>query len=155
TDRSVCVIAETGGPVFAAPLAYDPETSSEVCVGRLEDPQRFVVWYRPGLQVGLAARKVMPHYLVESDVTGRELARRTLPPEPRREPSYAQALLGLTTSPAEGAILVGSSQHLLSGAGSNRDRRVRPLPVLLSGAGSYFLPGAGWDASPAAGPRLA
>jgi hypothetical protein len=146
TDRLVHLVEESGAPVFFAPLVYDREDYGLVHVGRLEDPERFVVWYEPSWHLWADAGKSMPSYLVEYDAAGREIARRTLPPRPLPRPPYAQALFGLATSPAETGLLVGGTKDPISGARSDGGREVRPLFVLLLFTVQYFVPGVGWEA---------
>jgi hypothetical protein len=143
TDRSVHVVDEAGRTVFSTPLVGDFHQHGPIRVARLDHPPRFVVWYEPGLLDGLDARKTMPDHLVEYDPAGRELARRTVPPRPLARPADAQALFGLATSPAE-AVLFAGARDIVSGVGSHRDQRIRPLPVLLKLVSNYFIPGAGW-----------
>src|SRR5262249_7682096 len=45
TDQSVHVIDEAGAQIFSAPLAFDREDYGALRFGRLNNPQRFVVWY--------------------------------------------------------------------------------------------------------------
>jgi hypothetical protein len=47
TDKSVHVLTGAGAPVLSVPRAYDPARYGIVSVGRLEDPERYVVWYGP------------------------------------------------------------------------------------------------------------
>jgi hypothetical protein len=146
TDRSLHLVEESGAPVFSAPLVYDREDYGLVHVGRLADPERFVVWYEPSWYLWADAGKNMPSYLVEYDTAGREIARRTLPPRPLPAPTYVKALFGVLTPPGEASILVGGTQDSISGARSDGGREVRPLLVLLLFTNQYFIPGVGWDA---------
>ena len=47
TDKSVHVLDDVGAPVFSAPLAHDLENYGSIRFGRLENPERFIVWYEP------------------------------------------------------------------------------------------------------------
>jgi hypothetical protein len=155
TDRSVHLVEESGAPVFTAPLACDREEYGLVHVGRLEDPERFVVWYEPSWYLWADAGKSMPSYLVEYDAAGREIARRTLPPRPLPPPPYIQALFGLVSPLVETSVLVGGTQDAISGARSVGGREVRPLLLLLLFTAQYFIPGVGWEARADGGVVLA
>jgi hypothetical protein len=145
TDKSVHLVDEEGSPVFTVPLAYDPEQYGTLRIGRLADPERFVIWYEPSWHLPAAAIKTMPSYLVEYDPTGREIARRAVPHRPLIGPSSAQVLLGLVTPMAEAAILVGATGDLCSGNGWNGGEEVRLLPFALAEIAQYFIPGVGLD----------
>lgn len=143
TDTSVHVLSESGDPVFSAPRAYDREQYGTVRVGRLENPERFVIRYEPSVHLWTGAGKAMPIQLVEYR-EGAEVSRQALPQRLTPTPP-AEALFGLVTSPGEAAVLAGASAESVSGAGPNRDREFRPLYFLLVATTGYFLPGAGWD----------
>jgi hypothetical protein len=162
TDKSVHALDEAGALVFSAPLAYDRENYGVVRVGRLEDRRRFVVWYEPSWYLRVDAGKIMPSYVVEYEVDdadgrkeGREVARRTVPPRPLDEPVTGEALFGLATPPAEGAVLVGGPRYLFSAAQADGGTEVQPLTFLLAFPAQYFIPGAGWDTAPEGGAGLA
>jgi hypothetical protein len=155
SDRSVHVLDKAGSRVCSTPLAYDPETY-RLDVWRLEEPQRYLVWYRPWWYLGLEVHETMPAHLVEYNAAGQEIARRTLPPRPQltryflppvpeAEPSYRQAWFGLVTPPAEAAVLVGTTRYLLSDLRSNQGREVWLLLQFLASTTTYFIPGAGWN----------
>jgi hypothetical protein len=143
THRSVQVVDESATLLFSAPLEQNPESGLSVRVGRLENPDRFVVWYEPSLEGGLAAYKRTPTHLVEYDPSGKEVARRTVPPRPLGEPQAAATLFGLATSITEGAALAAASGPIIAGSGSIRDQRIRALPFVLVMTTRYFIPGAG------------
>jgi hypothetical protein len=155
TDKAVHVVDEAGTPVFSAPLAYDRQSYGSLRFGRLDNPDRFVVWYEPSWYLGTGSGKVMPSHLVEYDATGREIARRTVPPTPLPQPSYAQTLFGVITAPAEAAVIVAALEHLWSEARLNGGMEVKSLLFLLVYTATYFIPGVGWDRAPDGGPVLA
>lgn len=144
TDQSVHLLTEAGSPVVSAPRAYDRERYGLRSVGRLENPERYVVWYGPSRWLEPEERKAMPHHLLEYDAAGRELARRTVPsaPEPV-EPSYAQALFGLATPLTEFAVFVGTTRYLFSEARSTGGMETWVLLELLDEWTWYFIPGGG------------
>src|SRR5262249_28100170 len=119
TDRAIHVLDEAGRPVLSTPLAYDRENYGSVRVGRLENPPRFVVWYEPSWYRWYKNVHNRPSSRVEYAPPGHEVAHRTIPPRPFAAPSYAQALFGLGTSPAEAAVLIGEAQDSVSGARSH------------------------------------
>jgi hypothetical protein len=145
TDLAVHVVDEAGRPVFSAPLAYDLEHYGSLRFGRLQNPERYVVWYEASWYLGTGAGKLMPIHLVEYDAAAREVSRRTVPPTPLPRPSYAQALFGLATAPVEAAVLIAATNHLWSDAGSNGGREIKPVLFLLAYTIQYFMPGVGWD----------
>jgi hypothetical protein len=144
TDRSIHVVDDKGASVFSAPLAFDAESHGIVRFGRLDNPPRFVLWYQPSVQMGLAARKQSPHQVVEFDAAGREIARRTEPPEPLVESADAQALFGLVTPPAEALILTAATSNPCSGPDPRKGWEARTLPYILILSSHYFIPGNGW-----------
>jgi hypothetical protein len=132
--------------VLSAPRVFDRDDYGLVHVGRLEDPERFVVWYEPSWYLWADAGKSMPSYLVEYDAAGRQIARRSVPPRPLPSPPYAQALFGLGTPLAETGFLVGGIQLHASSDRSDGGGEIRPLSLLLPFTAQYFIPGVGWDA---------
>jgi hypothetical protein len=156
TDRSVHVVTESGAPVFAAPRVYDLQSHGSVRVGRLEDPQRFVVWYEPSWYLRPGAGRDMPSCLVEYDLAGREIARRMVPPRPLADSASALPLFGLVTPPAEAAVLLGAVRQGLWEAGSNQGRgEIRPLFLFAVFTTQYFIPGTRWEKARAGGQVLA
>jgi hypothetical protein len=145
TNQSVHVTDETGKQVFSAPLAFDTTAYASLRFGRLDKPERFVVWYEPSWHLATGVGKTMPSYVLVYDADGKEIARQTVPPTPLPKSTYAQALFGLITAPAEAAVLVGTTQYLWSEAGSDGAREVTPLLFMLAYATQYFIPGLGWD----------
>ena len=78
--------------------------------------------------------------LVPAAMTGRELARRAVPPYPYPAASRAEALYGLVTPLAEVATLVGTARYVRSVA---RARGSIEKPSLLDYLEStqYYIPG--------------
>src|SRR5262245_39372116 len=105
TDLSVHVLTEAGAPVVRAPRAYDRSNHRLASVVRLEDPERYVVWYGPALFLEPEELRKSRNYLVEYDPTGRELSRWSMPRGADPTASFAAALYGLFTPPAELAIV--------------------------------------------------
>jgi hypothetical protein len=157
TDQSVHAMDEAGSRLFSTPLAFDLERYRIRSVGRLENPQRYWVWFEPQWYLGLELLQTMPGYLVEYDATGREIARRTIPARPERpgdarqpdprmlvfEPSYNVALSGLVTSPAEFAVLVGTKQYVVGEVRRNNGTELSVLLPFLFYSTQFFLPGVG------------
>jgi hypothetical protein len=135
TDKSVHVLTGTGTPVLSVPRAYDRESYGMVSVGRLEGPERYVVWYSPTRWLTPEEFKTLPSYLLEYDAAGQEIARRTVPPRPSVEPSHAEALFGLATPIAEVAALLGITEYIPSDGW-------KPflLGHFLQGWTRYFIP---------------
>jgi hypothetical protein len=144
TDQAVHVVDEAGLRLFTAPLAYDLDNYGSLVVGRLEDPQRYFCWYQPSWCLGPRANQTLPSYLVEYDPTGRETARRTVPPRPVAQPSYAQALYGLVTPPGEVALLAGPIEYLYAQARQSGGAEHNLLFYFLVAGTESFLPGVAW-----------
>jgi hypothetical protein len=157
TDRSVHVLDDGGSPVFSAPWAYDRERYYLRSVTRLEEPLRYRVEYAPRWYQELETLETLPVYVVEYDATGRETVRHTLPARtqitghflrpllPLVEPSYRQVWFGAATSPAEGAVLVGSTRHLFADFRSSQGKEMWLLLQFLAQSTTFFIPGAGWN----------
>jgi hypothetical protein len=143
TEQSIHVIDEAGTSLLGVPLAYDRPDAMMVSVGRLENPDRFVLWYEPSPAGGFESFKSMPGYLVEYDTAGHEIARRTVPPQPLAEVPSAVALFGLATSITEAVVLAAGNGPIGYGNGSHRDRGMRVLPLVLGMTTRYFIPGTG------------
>jgi hypothetical protein len=144
TQKRVHVLTEAGEPMLAVPLAYDLG-SHALSVSRLEEPPRHVFWYGPVWFLEAEDYKTMPLHVVEYDDAGREVGRRTLPPLPLREPSYAQALLGLGTPPAEVAALTGARRYLRSEGRVSEGTESWVLLELLEDWTPALIPGAGLE----------
>ena len=157
TDKAVHLLAESGAPLFSAPLVYDRETYGVVRLARLENPKRYAVWYEPSWHLRTqAGGKSMPGYLVEYEVAAApgasgerrvwpEIARRTMPPRPLPVPSYAQAAFGVGTAPAEAGLLVGGAEALVWHAKLDGGTEIGPLLLFLVFISQSFIPGTGWD----------
>jgi hypothetical protein len=145
TDQSVHVLDEAGAPLLSAPLAYDREEYGRVSVAQLEAPRRFAVWYEPSWYLWPESGKTMPSYLVEYDVAGRELARRTVPPRPLNAAPPGLALFGLATPPAEAAVIAGATRESVAMARQKQGLEVRPLAFFVAVPTQLFIPGAGPD----------
>jgi hypothetical protein len=111
-----------------------------VRVAQLENPERWLVRYEPSWFLDNEWGNVTPGRLVEYDDAGHEVARRELPPTPVREPSEAQALLGLMTPPAEAVLLAWATEHSIASARQNGGREVQPLLFFLVVLGQSFNP---------------
>jgi hypothetical protein len=153
TDKSVHVLDEAGSRVFSAPLASDLEGYREHRVGRLENPQRYWVWYVPSWYLGVEARETMPSYLVVYDSAGTEISRQAVPPRPGVVRVFNQPLAavvlspsarvwlylaGLVTPMAETAVLVGTTQTLISEVRGNNGMEAPLLLWLLATTQSYI-----------------
>lgn len=112
TDHSVHLLTAAGATVVSLPRAFDPAEYKLRSLGRLEGPQRYVLWYAPPNFQGADGYGTTPSQILEYDAGGRERAHRVLPPPPKVEPSSAEALFGLATPPTEAAALVGASRYL-------------------------------------------
>jgi hypothetical protein len=157
TDQFIHVLDKAGSQIFSTPLAYDRASYRIRIAGRLEGPERYWVWYEPAWYLGVGALETMPAYVVTYDRAGHEIlprqevptrpggAREIAPPTILVEPSYAQAISGLITSPAEAAVLVGATEHVEQEV---RDSNGMEAPVLLRFlvfTTQYFMPGVRWD----------
>jgi hypothetical protein len=118
TERSIHVLTPAGAAVVSLPRVFDREKYRLASVGRLDDPLRYVVWYRPQEFLGREEWTTAASQLLEYDATGREISRRTLPRPAAVEQSYSQALFGLATPPAELASVLPASWFLRSVARS-------------------------------------
>jgi hypothetical protein len=157
TDQSIHVLDNTGARLLSVPVEYDRGNYQIVDVGRLENPERYWVWYDPGWYRGLEAQETMPAYLVLYDRDGREipphqqvtprpgLARQIVPRSPPPvQPARTQAWSGLLTSPAEAAVLVGSKRYLDSEVQENSGTEVSLTHQVLLVTTPFFIPGVRW-----------
>jgi hypothetical protein len=112
--------------------------------------------------LGLDILETMPAYVVEYDTKGSEIARTAVPPrpggaraigprDPFNEPSFTPGLAGLVTSPAETAVLVGTTRYLASDAEANKDTEYVLLLRFLLFTTQFFIPGVRWNPSTHAG----
>jgi hypothetical protein len=114
TDQSFYLMPDEAGPVTRVPRVYQERPAGLVYLGRLENPERYFVWYQSWKSLLQPEElRTAPTYLLEYDLNGRELARRTsVPPPPLVEASYGQALFGLATPITEAALFVGLTRDL-------------------------------------------
>jgi hypothetical protein len=155
TDQSVYVLDEAGAPLLSAPLAYDREDYGRVSVAQLEALRRFAVRYEPSWYLWAEAAKTMPSYLVEYDLAGREVARRTVPPRPLNAAPPGLALFGLATPPAEAAIVAGASRQSVAAARQTQGLEVQPVAFFVAVPTQLFIPGAGPDVAATGGEVVA
>jgi hypothetical protein len=157
TDWAIHVLDEKSGRRLSLPLAYNLSTYQIVDVGRLEDPERYWVWYDPGWYRGLEAQETMPSYLVMYDKDGREiaprqevkhkpgLARHIVPRSPPpAQPAWTQAWSGLLTPPAEAVVLVGSKTYFDAQVRENDGAEIAVAHQFLLVVTPHFLPGIRW-----------
>jgi hypothetical protein len=145
TDRSVHVLDEAGTPLLSAPLAYDQVTHGRISVAQLDGPRRYAVWYEPSWYLWPSNGKTLSSYLVEYDLTGREVARRTVPPRPLNGAPQGLALFGLATPPVEAAVIAGATQESVAAARRTQGQEVRPVAFFVAIPTQLFIPGAGPD----------
>lgn len=112
TSQAISILDSQGNKEAVFPVAYDSRQYM-MLLYRLENPERYLVYYAPSYFLGLIARESMPSQLVEYASDGRELSRRTLPALPWQKPLRHQPWFGALTSPAEAVILLGSVKRLL------------------------------------------
>lgn len=143
TDRSFHFLTEEGVPVVTVPRLYDREKYRTVFAGRLEKPERYVIWYQSWVwwttSVEPQEYKSLPSYYHEYDPTGREIAHQTVPPPPYADASYSQALFGLFTPMTEAATLVGACRLLRSEEQVNGDMKKGVLLFYLEDI-KYCIP---------------
>jgi hypothetical protein len=141
-DQSFHLMRDEDAPVVSVPRIYREKPGGAVCLGLLENPERYLVWYQSWYSL-LEPEELRstPIYLLEYDTAGHEIAhRKTVPPPPLVVTSYAEALFGIVTPMTEVASLVGACKYLRAEARSQGSAR---KPVLLSSLESsrYFIPG--------------
>ncbi len=144
TDQSVHVLTQTGAVVLSVPRAYE-RGEWLVSVYALEGPPRYVARYQPSPFLEPEEVAARPSQLVEYDAAGHELPRRTLPGRPETPPSFAPALFGLATPPAELATLAGTLTRLRSQARASSGMDTWVHQMLLEIWTGYFLPGIAQD----------
>jgi hypothetical protein len=157
TDCAVYFLDKSSSHVLAVPSEYDRERYQVRHAGRLENPERYWVWYEAGWWLPVAALETMPDYVVIYDAAGREIEpRKEVPPRPGAarqitpptlivEPSSAQACSGLVTPIAEAAILVGIRQQVESEVRGNNATEVPVLLRFLIFTTQHFIPGVRWE----------
>jgi hypothetical protein len=157
TDQGIRVLDEAGAPVVSAPLAEGLERYNVTCVGRLDSPERYWVWYEPAWYLGPETLETMPAFVVTLDRAGREAfprqevpprpggARKVIPHLPIVEPSSALTFFGPLTSPVEAACLLGTTRQLEAGVRKHDGAQVPLLLQFLYAGTQFFLPGERWD----------
>jgi hypothetical protein len=159
TEDAVRAVYESGKPIVSFPVTYDLK-EYYVEAGRLDDAQRFVIWFQPRgrlidkvkspgaghLMVVAFGQLAIPHlpgvwdppetrssYVLEYDAGGREIHRHTIPPLPDAEPALAQSLYGLVT-PLAGVILHGGASlyYFPPAGGLNIDMKNGVVPTLAA-----------------------
>jgi hypothetical protein len=157
TDRAVYAVNEAGSRVFTAPLAYDPETYPVKQVGRLDNPERFWVWYQPAWYLGVERLETMSDHVVIYDRAGREVPpRQDVPPRPGgprdirpstlvAEASPVNAVLGLATPITETAVLAATERSLESEVRANGGTETPLTLRFLIVTAQFFVPGLRWD----------
>jgi hypothetical protein len=142
TDKSFYLMRDEVAPVVSVPRLYREKPGGIVYLGLLEKPERYLVWYQSWRSL-LEPEELQstPTYLLEYDTAGHELAhRKSVPPPPFVEASYAEALFGLVTPITEAASLVGACKYLRAEA---RLQGSTQKLVLLSSLENckYYIPG--------------
>jgi hypothetical protein len=157
TDKSIHVVEEAGPRILSLPLAQDLDDYQVGSLGRLEDPTRYWVWYEPAWHLPLDTLETKPAYVVMYDSSGQEIcprqrvaprpgfARDIKPRAPLAEASAAHAWFGLLTPPAEAALLVGTTEHLLSEVRASKGAETELMFQILVVSTQHFLPGVRWD----------
>jgi hypothetical protein len=163
TDRSVHVMDEEGSPVLSASLAYDLQNYYVRQVGRLENPERYWIWYEPAWYLDIGTLETASAYVVTYDRGGQEITpRQDVAPQPGRtrqiapptvlyEPSSTHALAGAVASPAEVAILAGMTERLQSSVRANHGTEAPLALRFLITMTQFVVPGVRWDPQAHAG----
>jgi hypothetical protein len=143
TDKSVHILTVAGVPVLTVPRAYDQPKYVITTVAWVQNPDRYILQYRPSHFLMPEEIRTMPSYVLEYDAAGHELSRRIAPRGPETPPSYAAVLFGLATPPAELAVLSGTLGYLRSEGLSSNNMDSWIHQVLLEEWTGNFLP---WQA---------
>jgi hypothetical protein len=148
TDKAFHFVTPKGSLVVSVPRVYDSMNYGTVLLGLFENPERYFVWYQCWLAYATYLEpeewKSLPGPLLEYDASGRELARRIVPPTPYPAASYAQALFGLVTPMTEAATLVGATRYLRSERRAQASIQ-KPLLLHFLESSRYYIPGTSWD----------
>jgi hypothetical protein len=156
TNQAIHIADDAGSRPLSLPLAKDLEGYEVGSFGRLENPTRYWVWYEPAWYLDLAALETMPAWVLTYDDSGREVSSRQLvapcpgfareikPRMPPVEASASQAWLGLLTSPAEAAILLGTTNQLLSDVRRSQGTEIDFMLEVLFATTQHFIPGVRW-----------
>jgi hypothetical protein len=140
TDKAVHLLTEAGVPVVSMPRTYD-RARFRLNVNQLENPERYVLWYGPSWFLEPEEVPATPKHFLTYDATGREMSRQSVPPRPDTPPSYAAALFGLATPPAELATVAGPIYYLRSEARLSNGMDTWIHLMLLEEWTAHFLPG--------------
>jgi hypothetical protein len=151
THKTINVMKETGEPVFSAPWTHERENYEIARFGRLENPQRYVIWYKPAPSLRRQDPETMASYLIEFNPAGQETACLTVPPVPAAEVSYARMVFGVATPVVEVTSLVGAIRY----GGSNAQPVTNPLLRFLADVTESLVPGGSWTLGTGEGPVLA
>jgi hypothetical protein len=141
-DQSFHLMRAEDVPVVSVPRLYRENPGGSVCLGLLESPERYLVWYQ-SWQSLLEPEELRstPIYLLEYDTAGRELAhRKTVRPPPFVAASYAETLFGLITPMTEAASLVGACKYLRAEARAQGSAR-KPMLLTVLENSRYYIPG--------------
>jgi hypothetical protein len=153
--RSLYILDETGSSRLSAWLPFDSADYRISAIGKLENPERYWVWFEPQWFLPTDQLETMSAYVVEFDAAGHEIARQTVPARPedsRRsdprmlafEPSCNIAAAGLVTSPAEFALLAGLKQAALTKVREDHGTQMSlGIPVLFYWT-QFYLPSVGY-----------
>jgi hypothetical protein len=156
TNKSIHVVDDAGSRLLSVPLAKGLQTYQIGSVGRLENPTRYWIWYEPAWYLELDTLETSPGYVVMYDSSGREisprqevapqpgLAREIKPRTPPVDASVAHAWFGLFTPPAEAALLVGTTRHLLSKVRESQGSEIELVLHILIVTTQFFIPGVRW-----------
>jgi hypothetical protein len=157
TDQAIRVLDESGSPVVSTPGIPGLDNYCVTRVGRLNNPERYWVWYEPAWYLELETLETMPAFVAVFDSGGREVlprqdvqprpggARPITPHLPIVEPSSALVRFGPVTSPAEAACLLGSMRALEAGVRKSNGGETPLLLQFLYIGTQFFLPGVRWD----------
>jgi hypothetical protein len=157
TDQAIHVLDESGSPVVSALGIPGLDNYCVTRVGRLNNPERYWVWYEPAWYLELETLETMPAFVAVFDSAGREVlprqdvqprsggARPVTPHLPIVEPSSALVLFGPVTSPVEAACLLGSMRAHEAGVRKSNGAETPLLLQFLYTGTQFFLPGVRWD----------
>jgi hypothetical protein len=165
TNQSIHVVDEAGSRVCSLPLASDLQNHRVERVGRLENPQRYWVWYAPLWYQRPGALQTISSHLVVHDCLGQEMTRQAVPPRQGYFTFFIQPLAGLHLLPpgevwlhlaglvtplAEAAVLTGTTQGFVSEVRANNGAE-QPLLLWLLMVTQVFIPGLFGDLQAPAG----
>jgi hypothetical protein len=159
TDKAFYALDLAGSQVFSAPLPFEQATYRVGFAGRLENPERYWIWYYAQWYLPLETLEAMPELqVVIYDKDGHEVGLRQAvmarPGAARDAPignaivesSILHALAGLVTPPAEAAMLRGTTRHLEAEVRNRNGSDMALLLQFLYYTSQAYLPGVRWDA---------